>query len=216
METIYLTVCIFVICILVFCLCILKTRINKLIYVGEHDLIHRYNLALDASRIATWEWNIEFNIVTFDHRWQKIFSVNMKNYEDFLSNLKKEEVEKVDQAVKDALDGKREYNIVCELENGKFIKAVADVVRDDMGRPVKMVGVCIDLTSEIVRERFIERSLKDLGNTKEKLETMNKNMEQFVYIVSHDLQSPARKINEFFRLLKEEIPEESILSLIHI
>jgi CHASE1-domain containing sensor protein/two-component sensor histidine kinase len=177
----------------------------------QEDLVHRYNLSLDASRIATWDWDVHRNVVTFDDRWEEIFNVKISNYEDFLSSLRDEkELERVDESVQSALYGDEKYDIIYELKTGKFVKAVADVMYDSNGKPYKMVGVCIDVTSEIVKEKLLEKKFKDIGLAQGELEEMNRNLEQFVYVVSHDLQSPARKINEFFEFLKEEIGESSL------
>jgi signal transduction histidine kinase len=55
---------------------------------------------------------------------------------------------------------------------------------------------------------YAEEVTQDFKEGNEKLAVMNENLEQFVYIVSHELQSPAGKIMAFVELFKDVIQKD--------
>jgi len=77
----------------------------------------------------------------------------------------------------------------------KYIDAKARIERDLQGRPVKMTGVCLDITS---MQKATETTLLSLN---EDLLRSNKELEQFAYVASHDLQEPLRMVSSFTQLL---------------
>jgi signal transduction histidine kinase len=64
--------------------------------------------------------------------------------------------------------------------------------------------VAVRVAHEIERNNY-ERELEDKNSL---LEIKNKELEQFAFIVSHDLQEPLRTLTGFAGLLKEEFTEE--------
>src|SRR3990170_8765521 len=57
---------------------------------------------------------------------------------------------------------------------------------------------------KIVQEK--EKFQKILENKVKELDRSNKELEEFAYIASHDLQEPLRKITSFSERLKEKLP----------
>ena len=68
---------------------------------------------------------------------------------------------------------------------------------DDQGKPVKFAGSIRDITSQ--------RSIEDeLRNKVEQLNHSNRELEEFAYVASHDMQEPLRKITTFSDRLSEK------------
>ena len=66
--------------------------------------------------------------------------------------------------------------------------------------------VCFnDITERIIAENERVVLLTDLQNVNDKLTQSNKELQDFAYIASHDLQEPMRKISSFGLLLKESL-----------
>jgi PAS domain S-box-containing protein len=83
--------------------------------------------------------------------------------------------------------------------NGKivWIHAQARIVRDETGRPSFIHGIGVDITQ--VKEA--EQKVREYAD---KLERTNKELEQFAYVASHDLQEPLRSIQNYSLILTDD------------
>ena len=67
-------------------------------------------------------------------------------------------------------------------------------VRDEQGKPVRMLGAHTDVTEAMVARRELERNVEELGRC-------NAELQQFAYVASHDLREPLRMIASYSELL---------------
>jgi len=94
--------------------------------------------------------------------------------------------------------------------------------KDDTGRISMWVGTNTEIQDHVLRKEGLEKAVAErtyelqhaietLGENNNELERMNKELESFTYISSHDLQEPLRKIQTFASLLLQagayDIPE---------
>jgi len=73
-------------------------------------------------------------------------------------------------------------------------------IRDKEGEPQYLLGISEDIT-KLKRQRELEMYTRAL-------EVSNKELQDFVFIASHDLQEPLRKIQSFGEFLREEYGEK--------
>jgi PAS domain S-box-containing protein len=72
-------------------------------------------------------------------------------------------------------------------------------------KPVYLRGIFRDITERKRAQKEAEGLLKEVKDINCKLEQSNRELEEFAYIASHDLQEPLRKISSFGALLQESL-----------
>lgn len=154
---------------------------------------------------GTFEWIIDVDKVFWSQGVYRIYEVD-PGVRDITHNFARRFVhpqdrERVIAATRDAIGEFRdvdiEFRIVTAKNTTKTLHSLGRMVRDSEGRAVKYIGSVRDVTSQ----RAIEEHLK---NKMEELWRSNKELEDFAYAASHDLQEPLRKITTFGDRLLEK------------
>ncbi|MEZ7500107.1 PAS domain S-box protein [Flavobacterium sp. Arc3] len=68
------------------------------------------------------------------------------------------------------------------------------------GKPYQYIAISSDITEQ-------KQAQKNLNNALTDLEKKNKELDQFAYVVSHDLKAPLRAINNLSEWIMEDMPE---------
>ncbi|WP_165186131.1 PAS domain S-box protein [Caulobacter soli] len=123
----------------------------------------RVLLATQAGQIGVWEWNIEVDRLVWDERMCALYGVEAcetQTAQDFLARVHPEDRDDEQRLVRAALAGEAaydtEFRIVRPGGEVRSIRALATLVRDADGAPVKLVGTNWDVTTV----RNLERSLR--------------------------------------------------------
>ena len=101
-----------------------------------------------------------------------------------------------------SLRGAIEYKLL--KKDGSTFPALVNMaaIRDTKGNPIGYIGVFSDITERKRAEEEREVLLEDLQKVNLKLEESNRDLQDFVYVASHDLREPMRKIASFGTLLQ--------------
>ncbi|HEY87885.1 MAG TPA: PAS domain S-box protein [Dehalococcoidia bacterium] len=73
------------------------------------------------------------------------------------------------------------------------------------GKPLYIRGIFRDVSDRKRAQAEAAALVKDVQDINRRLETSNRELEDFAHIASHDLQEPLRKINSFGELLQESL-----------
>ena len=142
--------------------------------------------------------------------WRECLDANPGGMNIPMMNLKTAFMKKIwphfRNAITHALNENKPFDTVYRIRykngNYKYISAKALVENDNNGNPVKMSGVCFDITE---MKKGAEKVLFELN---ENLLRSNKELEQFAYVASHDLQEPLRMVSSFTQLLSQRYKDK--------
>lgn len=186
-------------------LVLLAMLINRRLHIAKKLLdAERRRLAgiIEGTDVGTWEWNVQTGETIFNERWSQIIGCKPEEISPVSigtwmklshpDDLKKSE-ELLSRYFKGDLDY---YECECRMrhKNGHWVWVLDRgkvISRSEDGKPLMMMGTHLDIT---------ERKTAALA-----LEQKNAEMEEFVYIVSHDLKSPLLTIKSFLAELREDL-----------
>ncbi len=95
-----------------------------------------------------------------------------------------------------------------DLGNNKFIFTHTSVVSIELDGTQCYLAGYFDISQRKRYEAQIIESAKQFAQKNVELESMNKELESFNYVASHDLQEPLRKIQTFINIIKDRNPAE--------
>ncbi|RYY23140.1 MAG: PAS domain S-box protein [Chitinophagaceae bacterium] len=151
---------------------------------------------------GSWEEDVNKGVMLWSEGMYRLFGYDPKEYagrlvinpglymlhlqhDDWLrSNLLRQE------AIKHKNDYSYEVTITTRDGINKRLQTFARVIRNDDNEVVRIIGTSRDITQLRSYERNLESIVNDLNRS-------NKDLEEFAYIASHDLQEPLRKLSTF-------------------
>lgn len=194
-----------------------QTDINHLSFLSEHmintiqrlraeknlsDINIRYSLATRSAEMGIWDWDIKNNLLVWDERMNRLYDVKAEGfngkYDDWLERIHPDDKVRTKEEIKMALDGKLEFDsefrIILSNKTVRYIKAYADVYRDEKGIPNRMIGLNWDITEQ-------KKAQFELMKAKEEAEKANKTKSEFLANMSHEIRTPLNAIIGFSELL---------------
>jgi PAS domain S-box-containing protein len=117
----------------------------------------------------------------------------------YLSHVLEEYYQPLHESIQRALNEKEDFELEYTLRTKtgalKNISTKGKIVKGEDGKVIKLLCINRDITSLRSFEKEQERNIRELNRS-------NKELEEFAYIASHDLQEPLRKISMFTERLK--------------
>lgn len=191
---------------------------NALAQTGE-----RLQLALDATEMGTFIWHIPENRSELDARMLELFGLpaeGIRHFTDAITQaIHPDDLVRYSEAVARACHtsghGKLDIDLRVVYADGqnRWLTLSGQVYFSGNPRQaLHMVGAAIDITPvkafEAHLEALVEERTAELRESNRQLEATNKELEQFAFVTSHDLQEPLRKIQSFSGLLKSRSMSE--------
>lgn len=137
-----------------------QKRAEEAFRISQQQL-HR---ALEIGRMASWEWDVESDTVCWSAMHEGDFGLVPKSfkasYESFLALVHPQDRPLVDQEMKQALEGevdfKVDFRVVSPHEQTSWIRIQGEVLYDEAGKPLRIVGISTQITQERCSENTPE------------------------------------------------------------
>ncbi len=151
----------------------------------------KLRVALSAGQMGVWEWSIPTGRVTWSPALEAIHGLDPGTFpgtfEAFQRDVHPEDRDGLQRRIQEVLESRHdhrvEYRIIRPDGQVRWVSGHGSVVESLGGRPITMMGVCMDVTE---RKR-IEQARE--ATAAEREETLRQN-EVFAGILAHDLRNP--------------------------
>ncbi len=182
----------------------------------------KLRLATIGAQLGLWFWNLESNELNWTEVGKKLFGLMPDadiTYERFLGCLHPDDRLRIEQAVRNSLAQKLEYNVEYRViwpdQSVHWIAARGRGFYNEAGQAVQMMGTTRDVTSRKHAEQERERLLIRERELREQAEQANRVKEEFLSVVSHELRTPLNHMYGWIKLLRAGnlSPQESAHAL---
>jgi len=170
------------------------------------EMISETNLLMmqsqELAHFGNWRWDVQYNIVTWSPALYTIYGLNPQNFkatfEGYQELLHPEDRLRVYNTITNVLQTKNDAEFVEKIirPNGevRHLRSWAKLKVDEQGRPLEMIGACLDITERI--------------NTFAALEQQNQKLREIAWMQSHVIRSPLANIMGLVELLKDAFVNE--------
>ena len=163
----------------------------------------RYRKAEEIGKVGNWEYDIQTDQFWASDQTKRIYGFALDD-ESFSTDQVEScipERERVHQALIDLIENEEKYDLEFDIitnDKGerKTIISVAELIKDEHGTPLKVIGVIQDVTQRVQFEN-------QLKTAKEKAEESDRLKSAFLANMSHEIRTPMNGILGFADLLKK-------------
>lgn len=174
----------------------------------------RFERVTEATQDVIWDWDIPNKQLYWGGRFSKLFGHKIQpmdtNLESWSNFIHPDDKVPVLQSLEKALidpnveNWQSEYRFLRACGAFAYVIDRGMILRDHKGKPIRMVGAITDITERKANEDALKRLNAKLEEHAQDLAESNKELEQFAYIASHDLQEPLRMVTAFLSQLEKK------------
>jgi PAS domain S-box-containing protein len=141
----------------------------------------RYALAQRAANIGSWDWNIEADALRWSDQIEPMFGFGPgefgATYEAFLDCVHPEDRQYVVDSVRACVQSRQEYSIEHRIvwPDGTihWVAETGNVIRDEEGQAIRMLGIVQNITRRKHAEEDREKLISELEASLAKVKTLS-------------------------------------------
>jgi PAS domain S-box-containing protein len=142
----------------------------------------RLELAQYVAKSGIWDWDVVNGHIEWSGQMFNLFGLDpqksIASFESWRSALHPEDLEiagqKIDKALKERIQLNSDYRILLPDGQIRWINAVGKGEYDIQGRPVRMLGVCSDITERKQTEAALRQQTEEIRVRNDELELFNR------------------------------------------
>jgi PAS domain S-box-containing protein len=163
----------------------------------------RLRFALAAANMGTWEWDLRTNAVTWSADLERVHGLEPGTFDGAFESYEREIHADDRERVLASITGTLEYGLPHDVEyrivapdgTVRWVEGKGHVERDVDGRPIRMTGVCMNVTrrkvAELERLEYAERAVE-----------ANRLKDEFLATLSHELRTPLNAVLGWAHILE--------------
>ena len=168
---------------------------------------------MEAQRLAnlgSWAWDIAQDRITWSEQLYGIYGVAAgqapSRVEDFVGFLHPDDRQRVQASISGALEkgGHFSYDERILRPDGsvRHLQSTGEVVRDESGQPIRMLGVCLDVTQRVNAQGALEETREQLAQS-QKMEALG----QLTGGIAHDFNNLLMIVSGYAQILQRRLTE---------
>jgi PAS domain S-box-containing protein len=173
----------------------------------------RYELVTKATNDVIWDWDMTSNKIFRSENYKQIFGYDGIDDDIYTrsadSHVHPDDSERILKSIEEKIKDSKislwedEYRYFRKNGELAYVQDRGYIIYDENKKPVRMVGAMRDITTSKLFAIERDQITSDLIR-------QNKNLEQFAYIVSHNLRAPLANITGLLRIIQMPKLEEQI------
>ena len=135
-----------------------------------HNITERLHLATVSAKAGVWDWNLQTNEMIWDGRMIELYGLTRENFHGGIKaweqGLHPDDSSRAIEECQAALRGEQDFDTDFRVlhPDGVVvnIKANGLVLRDEEGKPLRMIGLNIDITERKRQEKQLQDTLESI------------------------------------------------------